>query len=228
LCDKAKALPVAVAALCVRPAFVAAGKRALAGSGIKVATVINFPDASTSAEQVGLSTDAAAQVALTSQAVRDGADEIDLVFAWGAFQMGDAKAARACIEQVKAASGHARLKVILESGAFADLKLLRAACELAVDAGADFLKTSTGVYPQGASAEAARVLCEVSRDYSKSIGVKISGGVRTPEQAQQYLDIAADVLGLSWITPDNFRIGASKLVENLLSAAAPSKQAVGY
>lgn len=218
LAARAKSLPVAVAALCVRPAFVAPVKRDLAGTGIKVATVINFPDVHTTPEMAGANTDAASLAQHTRQAVADGADEIDLVFPWQSFQRGDVAGVSHVLDEVKEASGTAKLKVILESGAFGDdLKSLRAACDLAIDHGADMLKTSTGVYPAGATPQAFQVLADASKAVGGVVGLKVSGGVRTGEQAMQYVDIASRVLGLNWITPQNFRIGASKLVDNLIT-----------
>jgi deoxyribose-phosphate aldolase len=227
LCQKARQLPVAVAAVCVRPAFVALANAALAGSGIRVATVINFPTADVPLEDCSRNTDARAQAKATASAIAAGADEIDVVMAYGTFQAGEREAARVCLEAVKAACGAARLKVILESGAFSDLAQLRAAAELAVDAGADFLKTSTGFHAIGATPEATKILCEVSGAYAKQIGIKISGGLRNPEQAQAYLDLMADKMGLNWVVPENFRIGASKLVDVLLAPDAPAL-AAGY
>lgn len=228
VCEKARSLPVHVAAVCLRPAFVRLAKDILAGTDIKVATVINFPDADVTPEMAGTNLDAAAHVALTRQAVADGADEIDLVFAWKSYIEGDHNTPVQVVEAVKSACGPAKLKVILESGAFTDLALLRQACDAVIDAGADFLKTSTTRVAPAATPEAARVLCEASKAVGGSVSVKVSGGVRTPEQTQQYLDIVADVLGLNWITPAHFRIGASKLVDNLLATQPTQAEAVGY
>lgn len=226
LCEKALASPIAPAAVCLRPAFVAAAKALLAGSTIKVATVINFPDAKTTPEMAGRNVDAAALAAATRQAVADGADEIDLVFAWKAFLDGDRDGPRQVVEAVQAACGPATLKVILESGIFPDAVSLRAACDLVIDAGVDFLKTSTTRVSPAATPEAAAVLCDASRAVGKLVGVKISGGVRTPEQAQLYLDIIADRMGLNWIESSHVRIGASKLLDNLLGVAVA--EAAGY
>lgn len=226
LCQKATSSPLAVAAVCVRPEFVALAKNMLKETSIKVATVINFPDATTTLETCSENTDAMAQAAATRAAVAAGADEIDVVFAYAAFQAGNSVGTRACLEAVKAACGTAKLKVILESGAFSDLTKLRSACEMAVDAGADFLKTSTGFNAVGATLPAAQVLCDVSAAFSKQIGIKISGGVRTGEQAQEYMGLVANSLGLNWIAPQNFRFGASKLVDNLL--APQLAPAAGY
>lgn len=228
LCLKACDLPVPVAALCVRPQFVALAKAALLGQPIKVATVINFPTAEKDSDTIGLNIDAAAQAAETREAIANGADEIDVVFAWKAFLQGDHDGPRRCLEAVKEACGDKRLKVILESSAFEDLALLRIACDLAIDAGADFLKTSTGFHDKGgATLEAARVLFEASRAVARQIGVKISGGVRTPDQAESYINMAVQIMGLNWVQPDNFRIGASKLVDGLIAAPTPST-AGGY
>ena len=231
MCEKAKNLPVPVAAICIRPAFVAQTKAALACTPIKVATVINFPDAQISPTQAGTNLDAAAQAAQTRQAVADGADEIDVVFAWKSFIDGDHTGPVNVIKAVKEACGPARLKVILESGVFPDLQLLHTACDLVIDAGADFLKTSTTRVEPAATLEAVRVMCEASKAVGKSVAVKASGGVRTGEQASAFIDVVGEVMGLNWVAPDNFRIGASKLVDNLLAppaASAAVAPAVGY
>lgn len=227
LCEKARSLPVRVAAVCLRPAFVRVARETLAGTDIKVATVINFPDAGITPEMAGSSLDASAHAALTRQAVADGADEVDLVFAWKSFIDGDRTGPLKVVEAVKAACGTARLKVILESGIYPDPVILRAACDAVIDAGADFLKTSTTRVSPAVTPEAFRVLVAASKAVGGIVGVKASGGVRTGDQAMQYVDIAADVLGMNWVTAQNFRIGASKLVDNLLEPEV-SDAAIGY
>lgn len=226
LCEKALASPAAPAAVCLRPAFVGMAKALLAGSGIRLATVINFPDAVVTPEQAGRMCDQSLLSEATRKAVAEGADEIDLVFAWRAFLDGDRDGPRQAVEAVRAACGSAVLKVILESGAYPDTASLRAACDLVIDAGADFLKTSTTRLAPAATPEAVAVLCEASRAVGKLVGVKVSGGVRTPEQAQHYLDIIADHMGLNWIETDHVRIGASKLLDALLGVPVP--ETVGY
>jgi deoxyribose-phosphate aldolase len=115
----------------------------------------------------------------------------------------------------------ARLKLILESAAFPDAASLRAACELAIHAGADFLKTSTGKYPAGGASEAAvQVLADAIRSAGGQIGLKVSGGVRTLAQAERYLAIASALYGAEHVVPARFRIGASALIDELLSVLA--------
>ncbi len=227
LCHKAAGLPVAVAAVCVRPEFVALAKGILKSTAIKVATVINFPTAAEGSEVKGANIALAPQVQETQQAIAAGADEIDLVFAYKSFIAGDRAGPLKVVESVKAACGDAKLKVILESGAYGDLAILRSACDGVIDMGADFLKTSTGLHAQGATPEAVRVLCEASKAVGKLVSIKVSGGVRTAEQVQEYLDVVADLMGLNWITPEHVRIGASKLVDNLL-IPAPVAETAGY
>lgn len=228
LCEKARGLPVAVAAACLRPDFVLMARDMLVNSGIRVATVINFPDAQVTPEMSGANLDSEALARRTELAVEDGADEIDLVFAWKSFLNGQTREAQHVVEAVKAACGPARLKVILESGVYTELHTLRAACDAVIDAGADFLKTSTTRVSPAATPEAARVLCEASKAAGGIVGVKVSGGVRNAEQARMYIDLVADIMGLNWIEPDHFRIGASKLVDNLLNPVEDPLQAVGY
>lgn len=197
LCERARY--AGVAAVCVWPRFVAQAKAALSESPVRVATVLNFP----------------AGEVTTCWDVPPEADELDIVFPWQAFLAGDVEGARATVESARTACGDRLLKVILESGAFPSPDALRAACDLCLDAGADFLKTSTGKRVPGATPEAVRVLCAASRAVGKQVGVKISGGVRTVAQAQAYLDIVADLMGLNWIEPTHVRFGASTLLDAL-------------
>ncbi len=200
LCDRAR--QAGVAAVCVWPRFVAQARKELRGSSVRVATVLNFP----------------AGEVTTAWEIPADADEVDVVFPWQAFLAGDAEGARTTIESVRAACGDRLLKVILESGAFPAPESLRAACDLCLDAGADFLKTSTGKRLPGATPEAVRVLCAASRAVGKQVGVKISGGVRTLAQAQEYLEIVADLMGLNWIEAAHVRFGASALLDALEAA----------
>jgi deoxyribose-phosphate aldolase len=110
------------------------------------------------------------------------------------------------------------LKVILESGALAEAAVIRAASELALDAGADFIKTSTGKVAMGATPEAARVMLETLRDRGGRAGFKVSGGVRRLEDAALYLALADEILGAGWATPAHFRIGASALLTDIRAA----------
>ncbi len=202
LCARAVTPFGPVAAVCLWPRFVAQAKTALAGTKVRVATVVNFPSGSEPRPDVLLA---------VRKALADGADEIDLVFPYVKAATMVAAAKAICGPKVP-------VKVILESGHFTDMARLNAACAEAIDAGGDMLKTSTGKIATGATPEAARVLLEAARKALREIGVKISGGVRTLADARAYLEIADRIRGASWPRPDTFRFGASGLLDALLAA----------
>lgn len=210
LCQRA--LSVEVAAVCVWPEFVAQCREALMGSSINLATVVNFPDG-------GIDIDAA--VALTRNTIDDGANEIDLVLPYTAWMAGDAETAREMIRSVKAACGPHHLKVILETGRLRTHDRIRAASQLAIDAGADFLKTSTGKIAVSATPSAAGIMLETIRRSGKDIGFKAAGGIKTLRQAGNYLRLADQTFGPNWVRPDHFRFGASSLLDACLPHLAP-------
>lgn len=195
----------AVPAVCVWPAFVAQAASLLQGTGVRVATVVNFPAGGT---------DVAAVLAEVRAVLADGADEIDLVLPYRAFLAGDVATAATMVRAVRgvvAAPHH--LKVILETGGYPDQASVRAAAQLAIAEGADFVKTSTGKTDRSASPEAARTLLEAIRDSGRPVGVKPSGGIRTVDDAAAYLALADEVMGPQWATADTFRFGASGLLD---------------
>jgi deoxyribose-phosphate aldolase len=207
LAQRALALPVPVAALCIWPRFVAQTHQALQGSSIKVATVVNFPHGG---ENIAATCDE------TKHAVQEGADEIDLVLPWQAFLEGRAIDSARMIRAVRAACDKAHLKVILETGALREEAPIRAASRLALAEGADFLKTSTGKIAISATPEAARFMLEEIKLSGRHVGFKASGGLKTFEQAQLYFDLAEEMMGAGWATPTHFRYGASGLLDTLL------------
>jgi deoxyribose-phosphate aldolase len=210
LCARASTPHGNVAAVCLWPKFVAQAKAALAGTGIKVATVVNFPSGSEPRETV---------LPAVRKALADGTDEIDLVFPYREWLRGETVKANTMVAATKAICGPAiKLKVILESGHFADMGRLAAASTDAIDAGADMLKTSTGKIATGATPEAARVLLEAGAKVQRPVGFKASGGVRTLADARTYLELADRIRGVVWARPDNFRFGASGLLAALLAA----------
>jgi deoxyribose-phosphate aldolase len=199
-----------VAAVCVYPRFVAQAKRALAGSGVKIATVVDFPMGDGTPEDILRETD---------YVLNEGADEIDLVFPYGRFLADAPPPASKNIRAVREGGGYAvRLKVILEAGAYPDYRTLTQACEVAIDGGADFLKTSTGKHGTGASLEAAAIMLTVIAESGLPVGFKASGGVREVANAVGYLALAESIMGTGWATPETFRIGASALLPKLLAA----------
>jgi deoxyribose-phosphate aldolase len=206
-----------VAAVCVYPDLVAGAKRALAGSGVKVASVSTAFPSGRSPRPVKLSD--------VRRAVAAGADEIDMVIDRGAFLAGDYALVFDEIVETKDACGRpdgsaARLKVILETGELETYDNVRRASDLAIAAGADFIKTSTGKVAPAATPAVTLCMLEAIRDHWFGTGVKIgmkpAGGIRTSKQALHYLVLVKETLGADWLTPDLFRFGASSLLNDLL------------
>ncbi|GHT08493.1 deoxyribose-phosphate aldolase [Bacteroidia bacterium] len=203
-----------VAAICVFPNFVQPVKEALTATDVKIASVAGgFPASQTFIE---------VKIAEVALAVADGADEIDIVLNVGEFLEGNYEEVSNEIEEIKDACRTAHLKVILETGLLKTAVNIKKAAILSIYSGANFIKTSTGkVYP-GANPEAVYVMCQAVKEYyqlhNKKIGVKVSGGVRTAEEAVKYYTIVKEVLGKEWLTPEYFRIGASSLANNILKS----------
>lgn len=197
------------AAVCVWPEFVATCAEPLAGSSVRVATVVNFPSGGDHVDVV---------VAMVRAALADGADDVDLVLPYGAFLDGDPAPAAEMVATIAAMIEPPRLlKVILESGAYVGTASVATAARLAIDNGADFLKTSTGKIPEGASLDAAGAMLGAIAASERTIGLKPSGGIRTFEEAMAYIDLADSVMGEGWSTPATFRFGASGLLDALLA-----------
>lgn len=211
LCARAVGAPGPVAAICIWPRFVAPARTMLGRAPVRIATVVNFPQGEATGAEV---------LAETQGAVAAGADEIDLVLPWRAFLAGDAAGAEAMVRAVKEACDGRTLKVILETGEYPDLLKIRAASELAIAAGADFIKTSTGKTAHSASLPAARTMLEVIAASGRPVGLKPSGGIRTLADAASYLDLADEIMGADWATPKTFRFGASGLHQVLVDAIA--------
>lgn len=199
------------AAVCVWPEYVSRCVDLLEGSGVAVATVVNFPGGN---QQVGKVLDE------TLTAVSDGANEIDVVLPYKMFRNGDVKPTATLVESVgDIVAPPGILKVILETGEL-DPDTIRGAAELAVGLGADFIKTSTGKSKVSATPEAARIMLDVIADTDRTVGIKPSGGIRTLADAETYLALAAETMGPEWATPHTFRFGASGLLDALLDALA--------
>jgi deoxyribose-phosphate aldolase len=202
-----------VAAICVYPNFVQTVRDALTAD-VRIASVAaGFPASQTFTE---------VKIAEVSLAVGDGADEIDIVLSVGDFLEGSYEDLSVEMEEIKEACREAKLKVILETGLLKTAENIKKASILSMYSGADFLKTSTGkVYP-GASPEAAYVICQTIKEYyqlhNKKVGIKVSGGIRSVEDALKYYTIVKEILGEEWLTPELFRIGASSLSQNILKA----------
>jgi len=210
-----------VAALCVYPNFVNVAKEGLADSGVKLAVVsASFPTSQTFTE---------VKVLETSLAVRMGADEIDVVIPVGIFLEGAWDQVIDELKAIRGAAGDTTLKVILETGLLKDERNIFRASIIAMESGADFIKTSTGKISVSATPEAAWVMCCAIRDYYNETGIMIgfkpAGGIVTPDDALVYYFIVRNVLGQKWLTPNYFRIGASRLANNILSVLYPGKPA---
>jgi len=208
-----------VAAVCVYPTLVRIARQALGTSDIKVAAVATgFPSG-----QYPLQT----KLDDTKFAVEEGADEIDMVISRGHFLSGDYSYVFDEIAAIKAACGAAHLKVILETGELSTLDNVRRASDLAMHAGADFIKTSTGKVQPAATLPVTLVMLEAIRDFyyatGKKIGMKPAGGISTAKHSLQYLVVLRETLGQDWLTPELFRIGASRLANDILLQIATQK-----
>ena len=202
-----------VAAVCVYPRFVPVAASVLAGSGIKVASVAGaFPHGQL---PLGLKVDEVRYV------VEQGADEVDIVINRGLLLAGEGNAVRDEVAAMKEACQGRTLKVILETGELPSPTLIRRASELAIEGGADFIKTSTGKIATGATLEAAEVMLEVIANYvkiyKKTVGFKAAGGIREPEEALNYVLLAKKIVGEDYVSNQTFRIGASRLTDKLFS-----------
>ncbi|MHB8461984.1 MAG: deoxyribose-phosphate aldolase [Vulcanimicrobiaceae bacterium] len=202
-----------VGAVCVYPNLVAIARETLGSSPVHLASVATaFPSG-----QAEMSV----KLADTEQALESGADEIDMVIDRGAFLEGNDRKVASEIEAIKElCRGRAHLKVILETGELGSYENIRRASDLALHAGADTIKTSTGKIGTNATLPTALLMCEAIRDFADQTGelrgLKVAGGVRTTKQALAYLVVVNETLGADWLTPDRFRIGASSLLDDLL------------
>ncbi len=208
-----------VAAVCVYSKLVPAAKAALRGSPVRVASVATaFPSGQAPLD---------IKIRETEEAVGAGADEIDMVIDRGAFLAGKRTVVAGEIMAVKEACGEAHLKVILETGELGTYDNVRRASLLAMQAGADFIKTSTGKISPASTLPVALVMLEAVRDFEsltgRQIGVKVAGGIRTAKQALQYLVLVKETVGDAWLSPRLFRIGASSLLNDILMQLAKER-----
>ena len=210
-----------VAAVCVYPSMVKIAKDALKGTNVKVASVATaFPSGQSTYD---------VKIADTQFAVDNGADEIDMVISRGEFLEGNYNFVYDEIASIKEACGKARLKVIFETGELSSLDNVRRASEIAMYAGADFIKTSTGKISPAATMPVTLVMLEAIRDYyyktGKMVGMKPAGGISTAKAALHYLVMVRETLGGAWLSNEWFRFGASSLANDVLMQVA--KEATG-
>ncbi|MDP5254077.1 MULTISPECIES: deoxyribose-phosphate aldolase [unclassified Vibrio] len=214
LCQQAKTAVGTTAAVCIYPRFVPIAKKTLAEQGtpeVKIATVTNFPHGNDDIEIA---------VAETRAAVAYGADEVDVVFPYRRLIAGDEQCGFDLVKACKAACGDTvLLKVIIEVGELKTEALIKQASKISIEAGADFIKTSTGKVAVNATPEYARWMLEVIAELgvSDTVGFKPAGGVRSAEDAAAYLAMADEILGAQWADQRHYRFGASSLLTNLLN-----------
>ena len=212
LCHQAHTEAGNTAAICIYPRFIPLARKTLQSLGLNdvtIATVTNFPAGDD---------DVAIAVAETRAAVAYGADEVDVVFPYRALMAGNETVGAELVKRCKEACGaNVLLKVIIETGELQDEALIRRASEIAIDAGADFIKTSTGKVPVNATTESARIMLEAIRDSGKTnVGFKPAGGIKTAEDAAVHLELADSIMGPQWVDRNHYRFGASSLLGNLL------------
>jgi deoxyribose-phosphate aldolase len=203
LCEKAKELNCA--AICCYPYWVSQAKARLNHCKVNVATVINFPHGKDSLAE---------SLSSIEQAIKKGADEIDLVLPYHLLFSGKKDEALSYVKACRKMCAAQKLKVIIESGELKTPTLIQTASEICIAAEADFIKTSTGKVAQGASLEAAKIILNsIKKAKNELIGIKLSGGIRTQATMHEYLDLIDEIMGKLWVTPAHVRFGMSRLPE---------------
>lgn len=210
LCKKATTKFGSVPAICIFRQFIPTAKQYFTDNNlnIKIATVTNFPHGNDDL-----------QIALkeTQEAIDLGADEVDIVFPYKALINGNSEVGANMIKQAKQICGNKVLKVIIESGELKSPELIKLASEIAIQNGADFIKTSTGKVPVNATLEATEIMLNAIKESGKPCAFKAAGGVRLVSEAKDYLDLTSKVMGKDWINATNFRFGASSLLGDVLN-----------
>ncbi|PIJ50261.1 deoxyribose-phosphate aldolase [Erwinia sp. OLTSP20] len=216
LCKQAKTALGNTAAICIYPRFIPVARKALREQGtpeVRIATVTNFPHGN---DDVDIA------LAETRAAIAYGADEVDVVFPYRALMAGNSEVGFELVKACKTVCHQAGvlLKVIIESGELQQPSLIRQASQIAIDAGADFIKTSTGKVAVNATPQSAEIMLRVIKEQgvAERVGFKPAGGVRTVDDAAVYLQLADDILGTDWADARHFRFGASSLLTSLLHA----------
>lgn len=223
LCLRAQTPYGHTAAICIWPRFVSHARSILGPDhAVRIATVVNFPAGDLPVATV---------IDETKKAVEDGADEIDMVIPYRKLLAGDEASVTEMVEAVRAACPNSCLKVILETGELKDAAIIRRASELAIAAGADFIKTSTGKVAVNATLEAADIMLQAIQNSKKRVGFKPAGGISTVADADLYLRLAESIMQPNWIMPSTFRFGASGLLDDILgvlSGSATLRASSGY
>lgn len=207
LCHRAQTPYGNTAAVCILSRFISTAKHELADSGIKIATVVNFPQGNAELSKV----EKEIETALTA-----GADEIDAVFPYQDFLAGNLNICADFLQLIGRSCLGKTTKIILETGELKLASRIQEASLMALMSGAGFIKTSTGKTKISATYEAANIMLETIREGKYQSGFKASGGIKTTMDAKQYLLLAKSIMGSDWLSPQNFRIGASSLLDDLL------------
>jgi deoxyribose-phosphate aldolase len=212
LCKQANSAAGHTAAVCIYPRFIPIARKTLKAQNtgsIKIATVTNFPHGN---DDIDIA------VAETKAAVAYGADEVDLVFPYRALMAGNAIVGEQMVKACREVCGKTvTLKVIIETGELKTAELIEQASLICIEAGADFIKTSTGKVPVNATLEATKVMIESIKKSGKDVGFKAAGGVKDAQAANDYMQLARDIMGTDWVDVNHFRFGASSLLGNLLT-----------
>ena len=205
LCEKAKANNVA--AVCTHIKFIHLAQKCLKNTDVKIATVVNFPEGKTDFKKTKEE---------IKEALKSGAEEIDAVFPYKEFLKGNTQICEDFLKMLTDECKKATTKVVLETGELQKASLIYEASKLCINAGVGFIKTSTTRSPVAATPEAANAILETLASLKSHTGFKASGGIKTIEDAKKYVTLAQLIMGTKWIKPQNFRIGASALLDNLL------------
>ena len=212
LCADAHSAAGDTAAVCIYPRFIPIARKALREQNtahIKIATVTNFPHGNDDLEIA---------LAETRAAVAYGADEVDVVFPYRALMSGNSEIGATMIKACREICGSkVTLKVIIESGELKTPELIKQASLICINAGADFIKTSTGKVAVNATLEATKVMLEAIKESGLDVGFKAAGGVKDAQTASDYLQLARDIMGEDWVNTEHFRFGASSLLVSLLT-----------
>lgn len=208
LCQKAITPFGNVAAVCIYPEWISLAKKQLKKSSVRIATVVNFPGGGNDYKQMKEE---------IKKSLNNGADEIDAVFPYNDFLSGNIDSCRRFLEIIQRECHKHTSKIILETGELKHTSKIAQATSLCLEYDINFIKTSTGKTPISATISAANIILETIRDSGKNTGFKASGGIKEFEDARKYFILSEVILGSNWVNSEHFRIGASSLLDSLLS-----------
>lgn len=209
LCNKAKTEYGAVAAVCIFAKFINLAKKTIneIEPSIKIATVVNFPNGDSNIDKV---------IKETEIAISNNADEIDMVMPYNALIKGNINICKDMIKEIRNICNNKILKVIIESGELKSPILIKQASIICLENKVDFIKTSTGKTHLGATLEASKVILNTIKESEIKCGLKVSGGIKSILDALSYIELASKIMGNNWINKNNFRIGASSLLDSII------------